>query len=91
MVGEGKNKKFHRINWRILCDSKKDGGNGFRDICCFNLCLASKFGALFVFPILYLVESLRQNIFLIAMCWMPLLRVILPSFGKVFVMEGVGQ
>ena len=34
-------KKVHWINWKRLCDLKKKGGMGFRDIYAFNLAMMS--------------------------------------------------
>lgn len=32
--GEGRERKIHWVNWDILCESKRDGGMGFRDLRC---------------------------------------------------------
>ena len=38
----GNENKIHWINWRRLCETKKKGGMGFRDINTFNLAMLAK-------------------------------------------------
>lgn len=40
--GEGPNRKIHLVNWDSLCESKRDGGMGFRDLSAFNLAMLGK-------------------------------------------------
>lgn len=40
--GGGTSRKIHWINWNTLCESKRDGGMGFRDLRSFNLALLGK-------------------------------------------------
>lgn len=40
--GDGKTRKIHWVKWDSLCESKRDGGMGFRDLKSFNLVLLGK-------------------------------------------------
>ncbi|XP_012853800.1 PREDICTED: uncharacterized protein LOC105973324 [Erythranthe guttata] len=40
--GEDSRRKIHWISWRNLCESKRNGGMGFRDLRMFNLALLAK-------------------------------------------------
>lgn len=40
--GDGNKNKIHWVRWDLLCDSKRDGGMGFRDLSSFNLAMQGK-------------------------------------------------
>lgn len=40
--GNGNNRKIHWTKWDRLCDSKRDGGTGFRDLRSFNIAMLGK-------------------------------------------------
>lgn len=40
--GDKEKNKVHLVKWQRLCQSKRDGGLGFRDLCSFNLTLLGK-------------------------------------------------
>lgn len=40
--GNGESRKIHWIKWNDLCESKRDGGMGFRDLRSFNLAMLGK-------------------------------------------------
>ncbi|KAL6511845.1 hypothetical protein OROGR_021442 [Orobanche gracilis] len=40
--GDGRKNKIHWVKWDTLCESKRDGGMGFRDLGSFNLAMLGK-------------------------------------------------
>lgn len=40
--GNSSDRKIHWVNWNSLCNSKRDGGMGFRDLRAFNIALLGK-------------------------------------------------
>lgn len=58
-MGDGVKGKIHWVNWFALCDSKRDGGMGFRDLRSFNLALLRKQ----VWRIILFPHSLLSRIF----------------------------
>ena len=40
--GDGQKDKIHWVKWDTLCESKRDGGMGFRDLSSFNLAMLGK-------------------------------------------------